>query len=172
MASKNEESPQPNNTPLSQTRRSALKKMLVGTGVAAGTVALPSEWTKPLVDRVLVPTHAQTSDPCSYEVYCDFAVIDQSSIQLEVWGDYNCPDGVQPPQGPEGVMVDITTVSSIPTNWPCPGNTSVALDSNGDAFVTVYPCGTLPIPTELTVQVKFHDQARWGDHSSTCTIGS
>lgn len=61
MAIKHEESQQPDSTPLSQTRRSALKKMLVGTGVAAGAAALPSKWTKPIVDKVLVPAHAQTS---------------------------------------------------------------------------------------------------------------
>ena len=61
MAIKHEESQQPNNPPLSQTRRSALKQMLVGTGVAAGAAVLPDKWSKPMVDKVLVPAHAQTS---------------------------------------------------------------------------------------------------------------
>ena len=64
MAIKHEEPQQSNSTPISQTRRSALKKMLVGTGVAAGTALLPERWAKPIVDKVLVPAHAQTS--CNY----------------------------------------------------------------------------------------------------------
>ncbi len=60
MTTKYEES-KPTNTDLSQTRRSALKKMLVGTGVVAGAAALPDKWAKPIVDKVLVPAHAQTS---------------------------------------------------------------------------------------------------------------
>ena len=49
MVIKHEESQQPDSKPLSETRRSALKKMLVGTGVAAGTAALPDKWTKPII---------------------------------------------------------------------------------------------------------------------------
>ncbi len=48
-------------SPPGSSRRAALKKMLVGTGAVAGAVALPGKWTQPLVDKVLVPAHAQTS---------------------------------------------------------------------------------------------------------------
>lgn len=61
MATKRKESQEPNKTPLSQTRRSVLKKMLVGTGVASGAAALPEKWTKPFIEAVILPTHAQTS---------------------------------------------------------------------------------------------------------------
>ena len=63
MTLNHENSQRPINPPLSQTRRSALKKMLVGAGMAAGAAALPDKWAKPVADKVLVPAHAQTSEP-------------------------------------------------------------------------------------------------------------
>ena len=42
-------------------RRKALRKLLVGGGIVGASTQLPDKWTKPLVDSVLVPAHAQTS---------------------------------------------------------------------------------------------------------------
>jgi hypothetical protein len=42
-------------------RRKALKKILVGTGVISGSAMLPSAWTKPIVDSIIVPAHAAVS---------------------------------------------------------------------------------------------------------------
>jgi hypothetical protein len=61
MPNKDEKPQQPNDTTLSQARRSALKKILVGTSVAVGAAVVPSKWAKPIVNRVMVPAHAQTS---------------------------------------------------------------------------------------------------------------
>lgn len=46
--------------PRTYTRRTALKSLVAGAGVTAAA-ALPGRWTKPVVDRVLVPAHAATS---------------------------------------------------------------------------------------------------------------
>lgn len=56
-------------TPENEGRRRLLKQ-ITAAGAAVGTVAaLPDRWTKPLVDAVIVPLHAQTSpslvDPAS-----------------------------------------------------------------------------------------------------------
>lgn len=48
---------------VSKSRRASLKKIAVGGGIAAGAATLPSKWAKPVIDRVLVPAHAQTSLP-------------------------------------------------------------------------------------------------------------
>lgn len=50
------------NTSPSHSRRAVLKKIVAGTGIAATVAALPEKWTQPVVDKVLVPAHAQTSD--------------------------------------------------------------------------------------------------------------
>lgn len=49
------------NASSSHNRRAALKKIAIGAGIVAGAAALPGKWTKPMVDKVLVPAHAQTS---------------------------------------------------------------------------------------------------------------
>ena len=46
-----------------KTRRDALRKILAGTGVVAGAKALPEKWTKPVVNSIIVPAHAQTTGP-------------------------------------------------------------------------------------------------------------
>lgn len=44
-------------------RRGALKRLAAG-GAAAGIVAgLPSRWTRPVIESVMLPAHAQTSGP-------------------------------------------------------------------------------------------------------------
>ena len=43
-------------------RRSVLKRLLVGGGVAATAKMLPDQWHKPVVESVILPAHAGTSD--------------------------------------------------------------------------------------------------------------
>jgi len=57
------ESNQESETRLVSSRRKALKKIAVGGTIAAGASALPPRWTKPIIDKVFVPAHAQTSPP-------------------------------------------------------------------------------------------------------------
>ena len=42
-------------------RRKALKKILASTGAAGVVAAAPQKWTAPVVNSVVLPTHAQTS---------------------------------------------------------------------------------------------------------------
>lgn len=44
-----------------EDRRGALKKLLTGGGVIVGTSALPSEWTKPVIESIITPAHAGMS---------------------------------------------------------------------------------------------------------------
>lgn len=52
------------------SRRRLLKA--IGGGTVAGATLLPGHWSKPIVDTVLLPAHAQTSGPCN--VQCGFRV--------------------------------------------------------------------------------------------------
>jgi len=54
-----------NETPASESRRKLLKSLAAGGGVATTLVALPERWTRPVVDAVLIPAHAQTSIACN-----------------------------------------------------------------------------------------------------------
>jgi hypothetical protein len=44
-----------------RTRRDLLKTLVAGTGAAGALATLPESWTKPVIDSVLVPLHAQAS---------------------------------------------------------------------------------------------------------------
>jgi hypothetical protein len=46
------------------SRRRAMKVLGAG-GVVAATLMLPSKWTKPVVESIIVPAHAQASAPPS-----------------------------------------------------------------------------------------------------------
>ena len=51
--------------PQSDSRR----RLLTGLGLAA-TAGIPTRWTRPVVEAVILPAHAQTSIPCSAHVGC------------------------------------------------------------------------------------------------------
>ena len=61
MSKKKEISSDKSSENQSPGRRDALKKILVGAGVVTGSQLLPDEWTKPIVDSIIVPAHAQSS---------------------------------------------------------------------------------------------------------------
>jgi hypothetical protein len=53
-------------------RRKAMCKIAVGVGALAGYSMLPEQWTKPIIDQIVLPAHAGTSgsalhDPCTVE---------------------------------------------------------------------------------------------------------
>lgn len=44
------------------SRRDALKTIALGSGTIATAASLPTSWTKPILNQVMLPAHAQTSD--------------------------------------------------------------------------------------------------------------
>ena len=48
-------------TTVSQSRRKALKTIAAGTA-AAGAIALTGKWSKPVVDTIILPAHAQATN--------------------------------------------------------------------------------------------------------------
>ncbi|MCP4365833.1 MAG: hypothetical protein GY800_11130 [Planctomycetes bacterium] len=49
------------NAPKNRERRTTIKKIAVGVGALAGISALPEKWTRPVVESIVLPAHAQTS---------------------------------------------------------------------------------------------------------------
>jgi hypothetical protein len=47
---------------INQSRRKALKTIAAGTAVA-GTMALTGKWSKPVVNTIILPAHAQATNP-------------------------------------------------------------------------------------------------------------
>ena len=46
-----------------ESRRKLLKSIATGSGVIVAGKSLPENWTKPVVDTVMLPAHAQTTTP-------------------------------------------------------------------------------------------------------------
>ncbi len=49
------------NLPKNQARRKTIKKLVIGAGALAGYSMLPEQWTKPIIEQIILPAHAQTS---------------------------------------------------------------------------------------------------------------
>jgi hypothetical protein len=49
------------NLPDNQARRKTIKKLVIGAGALAGYSMLPEKWTKPVIEQIILPAHAQTS---------------------------------------------------------------------------------------------------------------
>ena len=43
-------------------RRRILKKMAVGGGIVTASQVMPERWTKPVIDSVILPAHARSSE--------------------------------------------------------------------------------------------------------------
>jgi hypothetical protein len=51
------------NTSQDDSKRKTLRNILMATGALAGTQVLPSKWSKPVLDTVVLPAHAGISGP-------------------------------------------------------------------------------------------------------------
>ncbi len=49
------------NAKVQPEKRKTVRRLLTGGGIVTGAGAVGGRWTKPLVDSVLLPAHAQTS---------------------------------------------------------------------------------------------------------------
>ena len=54
----------------SENRRKLLKSIATGSGAVIAGRSLPESWSRPVVDSVLLPSHAQTSGVCSVSQGC------------------------------------------------------------------------------------------------------
>ena len=62
-------------------RRDALKVILGGAGIAAGSRALPEEWVRPVISSIILPSHAQLTTPSPQECSLD---LDLSFLEVEL----------------------------------------------------------------------------------------
>ena len=61
-------------------RRALLKGIVAGSAVVGGSKALPEQWSKPLTDSVVLPSHAQTT-------------VDYGDARIFLGDGYNSKDG-------------------------------------------------------------------------------
>ena len=61
-----QESARPSDPATHHGRRAMLRKVLAASGVIAGSHFLPGSWVKPVIEKVVLPAHAQTSAATEY----------------------------------------------------------------------------------------------------------
>lgn len=67
------------------SRRKLLKSLAAGSGAVVAGKSLPKEWSKPVVDSVMLPAHAETTNCCE-SIFCSFSRTDNSSLGITVEG--------------------------------------------------------------------------------------
>lgn len=123
-----------------KARRKLLKTIMSGGGAIVAAKSLPENWTKPVVDSVMLPAHAQTS-PCTAclvaATYC--AGSGQGSINISVAA--NGTVTVIHPQGPATTVID-----------PCTGGAfQVVYNTGNQNQVTV--SGTIPCGATSSINI-------------------
>jgi len=132
--------------PKDRSRRSALKKLLIAAGVLTGYQVLPKQWTRPIIEQVVLPAHAQTSgvsltDPCE-------------SVTL-VSGNQSSPTVIIKVQGYiipaiAGVTINISATVSGGTGGTTP--TSTTTNNNGKYSINMVVHGG-PGITAVSVEI-------------------
>lgn len=120
-----------------QVRRKLLKNLAIGSGAIIGAALAPEKWTAPIVNAVVLPAHAETSDieppeecpSCLVEaIYCEGQGFGSITVQVSVDGTVI----VTHPNGTRTVTVD-----------PCTGGDySTTVTSNGGN--TIFLSGSIP----------------------------
>ncbi len=160
--------------PQNQGRRTALRKLLVGAGALTAYQMLPTKWTRPVIDQIVLPAHAGTSG-ISLNDPCDLAVTKgttgSSSVTVRVDGLVTPPTANLPvaivadPVGGNGPPVTVNTTTAADGTYGAtitvnggPGITSVnvvttvtGVDGSASCTATVpAPPTTTPPPTTTT----------------------
>lgn len=81
---------------LKEMKRRELLKTLAGGGVLGASIILPGKWTRPLINKGLLPGHAQTSQPLVCPIISDpaFEFINQQENWIATFTMPNVPVGV------------------------------------------------------------------------------
>jgi len=136
----------PSSETLSKGRRGALKLILAGG--AAGTVAaLPKAWTRPVVEAVVLPAHAQLSTlTASYQHSGNASLLTTGSLL-----DLVVPAAVAgPPVPPINYTICITVAAGVAhvdiySNYYC--CTVSGEGPIGGGIITLGPCGNITTAT-------------------------
>lgn len=143
--------------PQNKGRRTALRKLLVGVGALTAYQVLPTKWTKPIIDQIVLPAHAGTSgvslnDPCS--VSLTKGTRSSSSVTVRV-------DGFVTP--PTANLATAIVATPAGAGSQVTVNTTTAADGTFGATITV-PGGPGITAVGIVVMVT------GADGSASCSV--
>ena len=127
-----------------KSRRKLLKSIAAGSGAVIAGKSLPESWSKPVVDSVMLPAHAQTSpSPCTpclvAATYCGGGGSGSIDMDVAIDGTVTVTHSA------------MTNSSQTDTVDPCTGGAfSVSGPNSGNEIITVsgtIPCGTATLIT-------------------------
>jgi hypothetical protein len=88
-----------------ERRRKLLKSIAAGSGAIVAGKSLPESWSRPVVDSVMLPAHAETSPQTPIPIVCGPSSLTASSVYFSV--DVNtgaCALSSTPVPDPDGAM--------------------------------------------------------------------
>jgi len=162
------------------TRRKALKVMAAGSGAIIAGKSMPESWSKPVIDTVLLPTHAATTDDtgslpagtviCASMDVAAGARCEGGSISFSVSGSVSASDG----SSLEGVELTVAYTNEAESGGSPESKTVMfsVLIAAGNVFsspelTATPPAGYSWFDPEATVEVSFADSAYGASSCST-----
>ncbi len=151
------------------SRRKLLKSIAVGSGAVVAGKSLPESWTKPVIDTVMLPAHAETSGCAIYAVshiefknegedslltVCATVCGDSAEVtQATDWDNvgYNQRSGTIPIGGASGQMPQTAVAPGCEGDGP-PSRSATLTDLTADSVVFTMERGqSAPGPLVVTL---------------------
>ena len=120
----------------SDSRRKLLKSIAAGSGAIVAGKSLPESWSRPVVDSVMLPAHAQTSPTCS----TGFAGTYAGNVSGTVT---RCNDATDPVTAGLQIIInaDCTVAVTYNTARPFTGTGTIVGDSFSVPISRTEDCG-------------------------------
>jgi len=138
----------------SSSRRKLLKSVVAGGGAVTVAKMLPDQWARPVVDSVMLPSHAQTSFS-AFGPFVSFGpfVMNQPSVQL----------------AEQGFSEELLEFFTPAAQAAVPEPTSVTLSSNASG--NSYLCAIANVTTEM-ISIQIQNTTPPSFTSNACLFGT
>ena len=137
-------------------RRKLLKSVVAGGGAVTVAKMLPDQWARPVVDSVMLPSHAQTS-MAAIGAFLSSGPITMLSVPTQQLAD----------QGFSEELLEFFTPAAH-AGFEEPNSFAFSANETGDSFL----CATSNVSSEITaVQLNGTDPESFNGSASTCLFG-
>ena len=164
----------------SESRRKLLKSIAAGSAVIVAGKSLPENWTKPVVDSVMLPAHAQTSIICTIDITYAISVPGGDVDGSYSYNIYNYPGGwneVPPVSVNFSTSVNLTIpIALAPGQYEVSAGASAqqTIDGNDTTATgqTSLSCCSAPIPLGQNWTIDNSNTSSGGGDNVLVTIGA